>query len=127
MNAAARTLNWLYPRLLDVLDGIPLLIIFFGIFVILNVLDGHSTWLVLKPNHYRRERNPVARWIFRKLGLPRGIVIFKAVLLAILGAAFFVYARAVGFVLNVLLLVANTVFLIVVIHNYRISRRIRRW
>jgi len=127
VNAAARTLNWLYPRLLDLLDGIPLLIIFFGIFVILNVLDGHSTWLVLKPNHYRRERNPVARWIFRKLGLPRGIVIFKAVLLAILGAAFYVYARADAFVLNVLLLVANTVFLIVVIHNYRISRRIRRW
>ncbi len=127
MNAAAQTLSWLYLKLLEVLDGIPLLIIFFGIFVILNVLDGHSTWLVLKPNHYRRERNPVARWIFRKLGLPRGIVIFKAVLLAILGGAFFVYAKADAFVLNVLLLVANTVFLIVVIHNYRISRRIRRW
>ena len=109
------------------LHSLPLLMGLALLFLILNVLDGHSTWLVLKPNHYRRERNPVARWIFRKLGLPRGIVIFKAVLLAILGAAFFVYARADAFVLNVLLLVANTVFLIVVIHNYRISRRIRRW
>ncbi|HNT52625.1 MAG TPA: DUF5658 family protein, partial [Candidatus Syntrophosphaera sp.] len=62
-----------------------LLLILFCVFVLLNVLDGHSTWMVLRPNRYHRERNPVARWVFRKLGLPRGIVIFKFVLLLILG------------------------------------------
>lgn len=126
MNGPA-SLNWLLLKLLALLDGIPLLIALFSVFVLLNVLDGHSTWLVLKPNHYRRERNPVARWIFRKLGLPRGIVIFKAVLLAILAAAFYIYASADAFVLNIVLLVANAVFLAVVIHNYRISRRLRNW
>ncbi|MDY0152150.1 MAG: DUF5658 family protein [Candidatus Cloacimonas sp.] len=40
-------------------------------FLVLNVLDGHSTYLVLKPNHFSRERNPIARWVFRKLKIPR--------------------------------------------------------
>lgn len=107
-----------------VLSQLPLLIVLFVIFVLLNVLDGHSTWLVLKPDHYHRERNPVARWIFRKLGLPRGIVIFKLVLLLILAAAFAWYAAYDTLVLNIILLVANTVFLLVVLHNYRVSRKV---
>ncbi|MBW6513839.1 MAG: hypothetical protein K0B87_03680 [Candidatus Syntrophosphaera sp.] len=103
-----------------------LLIVLFVIFILLNILDGHSTWMVIKPNHFRRERNPVARWIFRKLGIPRGIVIFKVVLLAILAVAFAIYARHETFLPSVILLVANLVFLLVVIHNYRIHRRIRQ-
>jgi len=50
------------------------------LFVIVNIFDAHSTYLVLKPNHYHRERNPLARWVFRKLGIPQGIIIFKGVL-----------------------------------------------
>ncbi len=103
-----------------------LLLILFCVFVLLNVLDGHSTWMVLRPNRYHRERNPVARWVFRKLGLPRGIVIFKFVLLLILGLAFAFYAASDTFVLNIVLLVANLVFLLVVLHNYRVYRKIHR-
>lgn len=104
-----------------------LLTALFLIFTLLNILDGHSTWQVIKPNHFHRERNPLARWIFRKLGIPQGIVIFKAILLLILAGAFYVYSRSDVFTLNIVLLVANTVFLLVVIHNYKVSRRLRRW
>ncbi|HOY84590.1 MAG: DUF5658 family protein [Candidatus Cloacimonetes bacterium] len=97
----------------------------FGIFVILNILDGHSTWKVIQPNHFHRERNPVARWFFRKLGLPRGIVIFKAVLLFILGGAFAIYAKKETKVMNITLGVANLVFLAVVIHNYKVYKRVK--
>ncbi|MGC9361741.1 MAG: DUF5658 family protein [Candidatus Syntrophosphaera sp.] len=106
--------------------GIPLLVVLFAIFILLNVLDGHSTWKVLRPHHYRRERNPVARWIFRKFGLPRGIVVFKVVLLGILTAAIAVYASYETFLLNIILCVADIVFLIVVLHNYRVSRRLEQ-
>jgi len=99
----------------------------YGIFVGLNILDGHSTWLVLKPDHFRRERNPVARWIFRKLSIPLGIIIFKAALLAVLSLAFWFYAAEDLFTLNIVLAVADLVFLVVVLHNYRVHRRLRKF
>jgi hypothetical protein len=105
------------------LPMIPLIFIQFVIFILLNVLDAHSTWSVLKPNHYRRERNPVARWIFRKLGLPKGIIIFKTVLLLFLGVVIAWYASYEPLLLNIVLFVANLVFLLVVIHNYNVCRK----
>lgn len=120
-------LNDIYYRIPLVLDEPALLIALFVIFTLLNILDGHSTWQVIKPNHFHRERNPLARWIFRKLGIPRGIVIFKVILLLILAGAFYIYSRSDVLTLNIVLLVANTVFLLVVVHNYQVSRRLHRW
>lgn len=97
----------------------------FAVFVILNILDGHSTWKVIQPNNLHRERNPVARWAFRKLGLPRGIVIFKTLLLLILGGAFAWYAKKETRTLNITLGVANLVFLAVVVHNYKVYNKIK--
>jgi len=57
-------------------------IFFIGLFVsnvILNVLDGLTTWLIIKPDKFQREANPVARWIFLRLGIPNGIIIVEAV------------------------------------------------
>lgn len=98
-----------------------------GCFVILNILDGHSTYQVLKPHHFHRERNPIARWIFRKLRLPNGIVIFKAVLLAILIPAIAYYAVHDPFTINIVLSVSNILFLVVVLHNYRVYRKVKHW
>lgn len=44
------------------------------VLTILNVLDGYTTWQVLKPDKFHLELNPAARWLFRKLGLRRGIL-----------------------------------------------------
>lgn len=117
-------LSKIFSLLIALLSQLPLLIALFVIFILLNILDGHSTWQVIKPNHYSRERNPLARWIFRKLGIPRGIVVFKVVLLLILAAAFAWYAAYDTLILNVILIVADIVFLLVVIHNYRVSRKL---
>ncbi len=117
-------LSNIFSLLIALLSQLPLLIALFVIFILLNILDGHSTWQVIKPNHYSRERNPLARWIFRKLGIPRGIVVFKVVLLLILAAAFAWYAAYDTLILNVILIVADIVFLLVVIHNYRVSRKL---
>lgn len=93
------------------------------LFVLLNVLDGHSTYIVMRPNHFYREKNPIARFVFRKLGCFRGVVIFKAVLLAILIPAMSFYAGNDLFTINIVLLVANIVFTLVVFNNYRIYHK----
>jgi cytochrome bd-type quinol oxidase subunit 2 len=113
-------------KLLLILHSIPLLIISAVIFTILNILDAHSTWLVIRPHHYGRERNPVARWVFKKLGLPRGIIIFKIAIFAILIPAGVYYATLEPLTLNIVLIVANIVFGLVVYNNYRIYRRMMR-
>jgi len=102
---------------------LPSLLVIQGlIFLILNVLDGHSTWLVLRPDNYQRERNPLARWFFRKLHLPRAIVIYKIVILAALSMMFYAYYKE-SLTLNIALLIGNIVLIFVVRHNYRVHRR----
>jgi len=101
-----------------------LLILQFIIFVILNILDGHSTWKVLYPDKHHREMNPLARWVFRKLGVTKGIITYKTVLILIIGILFGHYAKKDTFSLNVILSLANIVFLITVVHNYKVYRKI---
>ncbi len=93
------------------------------VFLILNILDGHSTWLVLRPDHYIRERNPIARWFFRKAKLPQGIIIFKTVLLCVLIPSIAYYTAWDAFTINIVLVVANILFILVVINNYRVYHR----
>ncbi|MDD4147393.1 MAG: DUF5658 family protein, partial [Candidatus Cloacimonetes bacterium] len=77
--------------MIDILYSTKLFWPLLAAFVLLNGFDAHSTYLVMWPHYYYRERNPVARWAFRKMGLPRGIIIFKLVLLAILIPAMIYY------------------------------------
>ncbi len=96
-----------------------------GVFCTLNLLDGHSTYQVLKPYYYHRERNPVARWVFRRMGLPQGIVVFKAIILGMLIPAMSYYAAHDPFTINIVLVVSGVVFTLVVLHNYRVYNRIK--
>jgi len=97
-----------------------------SLFILLNLLDAHSTWLVMRPHYFSRERNPIARWFFHKLGIPRGIIIFKTIILGILIPAMGFYAGHDPFTINIVLLVSDLVFILVVIHNYRIYKRYLR-
>ena len=105
-------------------DSYPLLVGQLFVFLVLNILDGHSTWKVVKPDHYFREKNPMARWVLRKLGALRGIVVFKFVLLMFLGGILAFYGKKETRSLNVMFGVANLVFLGVVINNYRVHKKI---
>lgn len=114
------------PELIGKLLSSPWLsLVVTAVFIVLNVLDGHSTYLVLRPHYYEREKNPVARWIFRKLKIPRGIIIFKTVLLSGLIVAISYYAAWDALTINIAMLVADVLFLVVVLHNYRVHRRIQ--
>ena len=56
----------------------PFLVLYL-VLVALNLLDGFTTWKFVKPDHYGREANPIARWLFSKLRIPRGIIIVEGV------------------------------------------------
>ena len=96
------------------------------IFLCLNVLDGHSTYLVLKPDHYERERNPVARWMFRKLKIPQGIIIFKTFLLSLLVVCIGYYAAYDALTINLAIGVGNILFILVLRHNYRVWHKFHK-
>ena len=97
------------------------------LFIALNVFDAHSTWLVIRPNYFSRERNPIARWAFRKLGIPRGIVIFKIALLLVLIPCMYYYSVYAVFTINIVLIVADLVFIWVVLHNYKHYRQRKKF
>ncbi len=96
-----------------------------GLFLILNILDAHSTWLVLKPDNYHRERNLIARWFFRKVRIPAAIILFKSLLMSILGLIVINW-RSEVLTINLGLFIGNLIFIWVVIHNYRVSRRYKK-
>lgn len=107
-----------------------ILFILYGSLLALNLLDGHSTWRVLRPRHLSRERNPLARWIFSKLGVPRGIIVAEILWMGFITAVVFLALGqdnpAVEKLLLVLLLLGNLVFLAVVVSNYIVLHKIRR-
>ena len=109
------------------LDKPLLTMLLMAVFLVLNVLDGHSTYLVLRPHNYHREKNPVARWIFRKLKLPTGIIIFKTVILAVVIPAVCYYAAWDASTINITMLIADLLFLWVVQHNYRVYKKLAGW
>lgn len=94
--------------------------------MLLNILDAHSTWLVIKPNHFHREKNILARLFFKKLGLLRGIVVFKTFLLLVFAALVWFFVLPEYLALNVSILIGNVIFIIVVMNNYRIYRKLTR-
>lgn len=103
-----------------------LFIALYIVYFILNVFDGITTWIILKPDHFNREMNPVARWIFIKLGIPRGIIITEAGVLAILTPLIF-WLAAVNLVLvKILLGIAVLIFIWVVADGFRIINRMKR-
>ncbi len=108
--------------LLTLLTDQTLLVVQCLLFLLLNVLDGWTTWLVMKPDHYDRERNPIARLFFRKLKAPASIILFKVVLLSGLGL-FIIHWWIESLTLNIALLIGNLLYVFVVRHNHKVHRK----
>lgn len=96
--------------------------------VALNLLDGISTWHFVRPGHFHREANPLARWMFRKLGITRGIILAELLWIGLISLIFFLTwsMPVLGSVLIALLAIGIVVFAYVVIDNFRFLRRIRQ-
>ncbi len=105
--------------------SLPIFLLLLFVFIALNILDVHSTFLVVSNTSTRSERNPVARFLLRKLGVKRGLVTLKLLLIPILALMVWYYPQARKEIVGVLLL-SNFLYLLVVANNYRIHRRIQR-
>lgn len=92
------------------------------LFLLLNVFDGWTTWLVMKPDHYDRERNPIARLFFKKLKAPASIILFKVFLLSGLGL-FIIHWWQESLTLNIALLIGNLLYIFVVRHNFKVHKK----
>ncbi len=103
------------------------LVVLYALLVVLNILDGVSTWKVVQPNHWHRERNPLARWVFSRLGLLPGLILSEVLWIGGFSVVFFLLVRHPAW--NTALLAALglgvLVFLFVVSGNFRTHRRIR--
>lgn len=99
--------------------------VLFALLVVLNSLDGFSTWKVLRPAHFHRERNRIARRLFLKLGIPRGIIVAEALWIGCLTAIFLLLRRdpVLDPLLTGLLAIGVTIFSWVVISNFREVRK----
>ena len=104
-----------------------ILLSLYAVLVILNALDGYSTWKVVRPSHFQREHNPLARAIFSKLGLLRGIILAELVWIGIISLVFFLLWKnaALHSLLAILLGFGVLVFAGIVAHNFRVFGRIK--
>jgi len=93
------------------------------VFLLLNALDVHSTWLVVTHSSTRSERNPLARFLLRKLGALRGLLALKGVIILVLPLVIIWWDDAPMHI-NLILLGADLAYGLVVGNNYRIYRRI---
>ena len=66
-----------------------LLMILYLVLMVLNLTDGITTWIFVRPDHYDREANPVARWIFKRLGISLGIILAELMWLGAVSLLYF--------------------------------------
>lgn len=102
------------------------IIVLTALFLILNIMDAHSTWLVLQPNHYQGEKNPIARLLFHWLGVKKGIITLKTVLLSAILYIIYQYHKEDPHGVSLAMLAANGIFVFVVRHNYRLAAKLGR-
>ena len=90
--------------------------IFAGIFILLNLLDAITTYIVMSQKG-GKELNPILRWPMRKIGMVPALVI-KMVLAC--GLAYFTLPYAW------VLVTMSVLFALVVVNNINVIRRMKK-
>ncbi len=100
-----------------------LLWILLPLYILLNLLDAISTWLVVKPDKYAQEINPLARWLFIRLGLFRGLLVAETLNLGIFTPLIIILAAFFPVLATILLAMAVAVYAVIVVNNFRVWHR----
>ncbi|MFA5498102.1 MAG: DUF5658 family protein [Candidatus Cloacimonas sp.] len=108
------------------MGSLTLFIILVVLYVILNVLDGHSTYLVISKTSHTNERNPIARFIFKKIGPLAGVIVIKSLIVPLVFLMFYFFSFK-SLQMNIILLVANVLYLLTVINNYNVLKKVKNW
>jgi hypothetical protein len=91
---------------------------------LLNILDAISTWKVVKLGNNKNERNPLARLLFNLLGPLPAMIILKGVAIIVISYIAFNY-RKFRPDLDTFVIILNTLYLWIVLHNYRVLKRMK--
>ena len=97
----------------------------FSAFLVLNYLDVLSTYKIVKKVGYKGERNPIARWLIKRYGALKGLLILKSIIIFLTPLIFWSYAESPLY-LNITLGFINIVYTCVVLNNFRIYNIIIR-
>ena len=103
---------------------LPLLFALLLLLAILNILDAISTWKVVKLGNNNNERNPLARFLFKKLGLIPAMIILKGISIIIVGYVALFYKKFLPDI-HTFALVLNAFYLYIVIHNYHVLNKMK--
>ena len=95
----------------------------FSAFLVLNYLDVLSTYKIVKKVGYKGERNPIARWLIKRYGALKGLLILKSIIIFIIPLIFWSYAESPLY-LNITLGFIDIVYLYVVLNNFRIFKKV---
>ena len=98
-----------------------LFILLFFAFLVLNYLDVLSTYKIVKKVGYKGERNPIARWLIKRYGALKGLLILKSMIIFVTPLIFWSYAESPLY-LNITLGFIDIVYLCVVLNNFRIYK-----
>lgn len=100
--------------------------ILISLFILLNVLDAHSTIKVVRNGSEKNEFNPIARFLFKKIGLFAGIAILKSIIILLIYLIISYYKYMQNEIYTILIF-ANLIYAMVVFHNYRTYRKILKY
>ncbi|PID28492.1 MAG: hypothetical protein CSB55_04900 [Candidatus Cloacimonadota bacterium] len=95
------------------------------IFIVLNIFDVISTYRVVKLGSLHNERNLIARFFMKKFGILKGMLALKSTLLVIV-PLMITYFNEAKKEMIVILAVADAVYLLAVINNFRINKYQRK-
>ena len=102
--------------------------ILYSLLVALNLADGISTWFFVRPAHYQREANPVARAMFRRLGITAGIIVAEILWISFISVIYFLtwQAPTLQWILLILLGLGVLVFAYIVPGNIAYCLRLHK-
>jgi len=103
-----------------------LLLVLYLVLLVLNLLDGISTWIFVRPDHYEREANPVARWMFKKLGITLGIILAELLWLGVVTLLYVFVFQDYKLLGTVLMGVGVVVWAYIIPGNIRYCLRLRQ-
>jgi len=102
-----------------------LIIFLLIILIILNILDGISTFLVIRKSSIRAEKNPLARFVFRKMGVTKGIIAIKSIIIPLLVLLLYDIKHDPDEVITALF-IADLIYSYTVVNNYRVHHKLKK-
>ena len=96
----------------------------FIIFIILNYFDAATTLFICSRLGVQSEKNPIAKFLMKRFGLKKGIILLKSVIILLIPLIIIAYINN-PLSINIVLSILNICYLFIVVNNMRICKRIK--